>query len=39
MYRIEDEKIRIFRVIHGRRLLENVPGNFQEPGQESYQAA
>jgi hypothetical protein len=39
MYRIEDEKIRILRVIHGRRLLKNVPGNFEEPGQETYQAA
>ncbi len=39
MYRVEDERIRILRVVHGRRLLGNVPGSFEEPGQETYQAA
>jgi toxin ParE1/3/4 len=39
MYRIEDDYIRILRVVHGRRLLTNVPGSLEEPGQESYQAA
>ena len=39
MYRVEDDRIRILRVVHGRRLLKNVPGSFEEPGQETYQAA
>ena len=39
MYRIEDDCIHILRVVHGRRLLRNVPGSFEEPGQETYQAA
>lgn len=39
MYRIEADTVRILRVVHGRRLLKNVPGSFEEPGQETYQAA
>ena len=39
MYRVEDGCIRIMRVVHGRRLLENVPGSFEELVQEPYQAA
>ena len=39
MYRIEDDRIRILRVVHGRRLLGNVPGSFEEPGQQGYKAA
>jgi addiction module RelE/StbE family toxin len=39
MYRIEDDCIRVLRVVHGRRLLKNVPGSFEEVAQEPYQAA
>ena len=39
MYRVEPDRVRILRVIHGRRLLENVPGSFEEPQQEAYTAA
>ena len=39
MYRIEPGIVRILRVIHGRRLLSNVPGSFEEPRQEKYSAA
>lgn len=39
MYRIEDDRIRILRVVHGRRLLGNVPGSFEETAQEAYKAA
>ena len=39
MYRVEPDRIRILRVVHGRRLLKNVPGSFEEPGQETYSAA
>lgn len=39
MYRIEDDRIRILRVVHGRRLLGNVPGSFEETAQEAYRAA
>ena len=39
MYRVEPECIRILRVVHGRRLLKNVPGSFEEPPQEAYSAA
>jgi plasmid stabilization system protein ParE len=39
MYRIEPDRIRILRVVHGRRLLGNVPGSFQEAPQETYGAA
>ncbi len=39
MFRIEDDHIRILRVVHGRRLLRNVPGSFEEAPQEIYSAA
>jgi toxin ParE1/3/4 len=39
MYRVEDDCIRVLRVVHGRRLLKNVSGSFEEPGQETYSAA
>jgi len=39
IYRVEPDRIRILRVVHGRRLLGNVPGSFEEPAQEGYQAA
>jgi len=39
MYRVERDRIRILRVVHGRRLLKNVPGSFEEPDQETYSAA
>ena len=39
MYRIEDDTISVLRVIHGRRLLKNVRGSFEEPQQETYTAA
>jgi toxin ParE1/3/4 len=39
MYRVKDGTIRILRVVHGRRLLKNVPGNFEEAPQETYSAA
>jgi plasmid stabilization system protein ParE len=38
MYRVEPDCIRILRVVHGRRLLGNVPGSFEE-SQAEYQAA
>ena len=39
MYRVEPDHIRILRVVHGRRLLKNVPGSFEEPPQEAYSQA
>jgi len=39
MYRVEPNRVRILRVVHGRRLLKNVPGSFEEPPQEAYNAA
>ena len=39
MYRVEDDHISILRIVHGRRLLKNVPGSFEETPQESYSAA
>jgi toxin ParE1/3/4 len=39
MYRVEEDHIRILRVVHGRRLLKNVPGSFEEAPQETYSAA
>jgi hypothetical protein len=39
MYRVEGDHIRILRVVHGRRLLENVRGSFEEAPQEAYSAA
>jgi addiction module RelE/StbE family toxin len=39
MYRVEDTRIRVMRVVHGRRLLSNVPGSFEEAPQTAYSAA
>ena len=39
MYRVEPDRIRILRAVHGRRLLKNVTGSFEEPPQETYDAA
>lgn len=39
MYRVEGNRVRIMRVVHGRRLLSNVPGSFEEALQEAYSAA
>jgi toxin ParE1/3/4 len=39
MFRVEDDRIRVLRVVYGRRLLKNVPGSFEELAQEPYQAA
>lgn len=39
MYRVEPGVVRILRVVHGRRLVENVPGSFEESPQEAYSAA
>jgi plasmid stabilization system protein ParE len=39
MYRVEPDRIHILRVVHGRRLLKNVPGSFEEMPQEAYSAA
>lgn len=39
MYRVERDCIHILRVVHGRRLLKNVPGSFEEAPQETYSAA
>lgn len=39
MYRVEARAVSILRVVHGRRLLSNVPGSFEEPDQEGYKAA
>ena len=39
MYRVERDVVRILRVVHGRRLVENVPGSFEESPQEAYTAA
>ena len=38
MYRVEGHHIHILRVVHGRRLLRNVPGSFEEMAQEAYSA-
>lgn len=38
MYRVEPSCVRILRVVHGRRLLSNVHGSFEEPSQEEYTA-
>ena len=38
MYRVETNHIRIIRVVHGKRLLANVPGSFEEAEQEAYAA-
>jgi toxin ParE1/3/4 len=39
MYRVEPTCVRILRVVHGRRLLSNVPGRFEESPQAEYSAA
>jgi plasmid stabilization system protein ParE len=39
MYRVEPGMVGILRVAHGRRLLSNVPGSFEESPQEAYSAA
>jgi toxin ParE1/3/4 len=39
MYRVEDDAITVLRVVHGRRLLKNVPGSFDETAQADYTAA
>jgi toxin ParE1/3/4 len=39
MYRVEPDCIRVLRVVHGRRLIKNIPGSFEEPPQEAYSAA
>src|SRR5262245_10984837 len=39
MYRVEPHRIRIIRVVHGRRVLRNVPGSFEEAPQGAYTAA
>jgi toxin ParE1/3/4 len=39
MYRVEPNVVRILRVVHGRRLLRNVPGSFEESRQAAYGAA
>jgi plasmid stabilization system protein ParE len=36
MYRVEPTCIRILRVVHGRRLLSNVPGSFEESPQDEF---
>ena len=38
MYRVEPTRIEILRVVHGRRLLKNVPGSFEESPQVEYVA-
>jgi hypothetical protein len=38
MYRVEPTVVRVLRVVHGQRLLENVPGSFEE-AQEEYTVA
>jgi plasmid stabilization system protein ParE len=39
MYRVEPRCIRILRVVHGQRLLKNVPGSFEESPAAEYSAA
>ena len=39
MCRVEPTHIEILRVVHGRRLLSNVPGSFEESPQEAYATA
>jgi hypothetical protein len=36
--RVEPEKITILRVVHGKRLLKNVAGSFEESSQGEYAA-
>jgi toxin ParE1/3/4 len=39
MYRVTPGRIEVLRVVHGRRLLKNVPGSFEESAQADYRAA
>jgi hypothetical protein len=39
MYRVEPTCIEVLRVVHGRRLLSNVPGSFEEAPVAEYGAA
>jgi toxin ParE1/3/4 len=39
MYRVEPMHIEILRVVHGRRLLSNVRGSFEETAQATYTSA
>jgi hypothetical protein len=39
MYRVEDSRVRVMRIVHGRRLLSDVPGSFEEAPQTAYSAA
>lgn len=34
MYRVEPTRIVVLRVVHGRRLISNVPGSFEESPKE-----
>jgi toxin ParE1/3/4 len=36
IYRVEPEKITVLRVVHGSRLLKNVPGSFEESAQKEF---
>lgn len=36
MYRVEPTRIEVLRVVHGRRLLRNMSGSFEESPQEEY---
>jgi hypothetical protein len=38
MFRVEPARIEVLRVVHGRRLLSNVPGSFEEAPQADYNA-
>jgi hypothetical protein len=33
MFRVEPTRIEVLRVVHGRRLMSNVPGSFEEAPQ------
>ena len=39
MYRVQPTYIEVLRVVHGRRLLSNVPGSFEEAPETAYSAA
>jgi plasmid stabilization system protein ParE len=39
MYRVESSSIVVLRVVHGRRLLGNVPGSFEESAQATFTGA
>jgi toxin ParE1/3/4 len=36
MYRVENDAVLILGIIHGSRLLSNVPGSFEEQPEEDY---